>query len=750
MTAALAGIFLLSGAAALIYQVVWLRMLSLVFGVTVYAASAVLTSFMAGLALGSWLGGRRADRFSRPLRVFAFVEIGIALGALAIPFVLEAIAALYIRLQAAMPDALPLLTFARLACSAMVLLVPTALMGMSLPILARHATRSGGMAAARIAWLYAANTAGGIAGTVGAGFVLIGGIGLAATTWLAAALNGTAALAALLIDAFPSRALATAPAATVEPAAPARDPRAGRRILWLVFGAGFAGLALEVVWFRLLGLFLTATTYAFTTMLATVLLGIAVGSAIAARGVRRSADPIRSVVRIQIWTGVAVVLSMTALAYTYRLGWRTSGMIQACVVAMLPATTLMGATFPFAVAIRLGGARLDVGRALGGLYAVNVLGAVAGSLAGGFVFLPWLGSRASLVALAAFYVAAGLIFAAAAGLDRRRLFASTGAGVAAFLAAAATLPDVYAFVADRRYARERLIYRAEGVQTTAAVHLQPSGRRVLYLDGLHQANDSEDMVRVHAEIGHLPMVLHPAPARALVVGVGGGVTAGAVARHADTAVDVVELAASVVSAVPFFAHVNGGLLERPNVRLRIDDGRNFLRLAPRRYDVITADLIQPIHAGAGNLYSVEYFRLARQALAPGGLMMQWIGHREDAHYRLIMRTFLAAFPHATTWANGTLMIGSTAPLRLSRTAYDAKPLTAELRAALDLVGLSTFDALLARYTAGPDEMTRFAGSGPILTDDRPLLEFHRSLGAGSTAVDVSSLRGDVSRHLERR
>ena len=740
----LAGLFLLSGTAALVYQVAWLRMLSLVFGVTVYAASAVLTSFMGGLALGSWLGGRTADRARAPLRVFALLELGIAVSALAVPFALEAVSGLYIRAHGLVPDALVPLTVARFLCSGLILLVPTTLMGASLPLLARYVTDAGGSAATRIGWLYAMNTTGGIVGTVLAGFTLIGAIGVTATTRLAAALNIAVGLGALGLSAVRRTADRDVERTAEPPLAPA-PPRTV--ILFVVALAGFAGLALEVVWFRLLTLFLTATTYAFTTMLSTVLLGIALGSAIAAARVRWSPDPVRALAWIQIWTGVLVLLSMTALAHTFRMGWRTSGMIQACVVAMLPATILMGATFPFAVAIWLGNVRTDVGRRVGVLYALNVCGAVAGSLAGGFILLPWLGTRGSLLLLAAVYVAAGCLVAASGG-GRRRALRTALAGAAMFVGAAVSLPDIYASVLARRHgAGERLVFRAEGVQTTATVHYQASGRRLLFLDGLHQASDSAEMVRVHAEIGQLPMALHQDPRQALVVGVGGGVTAGAVAAHPETATDVVELAASVVSAVPYFAHVNGNLLQRPNVRMRVDDGRNFLRLTARRYDVITADLIQPIHAGAGNLYSIEYFTLARQALNDGGLMMQWVGQREATHYKLIMRTFLTAFPNATLWSNGTLMVGSVQPLRFSREAFERQLAVPDVRFAFALVGLDNFEALLARYTAGPDEMRRFVGDGPILTDDRPLLEFHRSLPAGGAPVDVSSLRGDVRRHV---
>jgi spermidine synthase len=270
---------------------------------------------------------------------------------------------------------------------------------------------------------------------------------------------------------------------------------------------------------------------------------------------------------------------------------------------------------------------------------------------------------------------------------------------------------------------------------------------VLYLDGLHQANDTEEMVRVHAEIGHLPMLLHPDPARSLVIGLGGGVTAGAVASHRTTT-DVVELARSVIAAAPFFSHVNGALLRRPTVRLRVDDGRTYLLLTSQQYDVVTADIIQPVHAGAGNLYSREYFRLASGVLRDGGLMLQWIGHRDDEHYRLIMRTFLDVFPHATLWSNGSLMVGSRTPLRIRRETVERQLADPGTRTALHRVGLDSYDALLARYTAGPDEMQAFLGTGPVLTDDRPLLEYHRSLDGSGKSVDVSSLRGDVARHLQ--
>jgi spermidine synthase len=292
-----------------------------------------------------------------------------------------------------------------------------------------------------------------------------------------------------------------------------------------------------------------------------------------------------------------------------------------------------------------------------------------------------------------------------------------------------------------------ILWREEGAQTTVSVHRRPGGELVMYLDGLHQANDSLEMVRVHRQIGLLALALHPHPRSALVIGLGGGGTAGAASRHAGVTLDIVELSEAVVRGSNWFRAVNHDVLRAPNARLHVDDGRNFLLLGRRRYDVITADIIQPAHAGAGSLYSAEYFRLGRAALQDGGLMLQWIGRREATPYKLIMRTFLSVFPHATLWADGSLMVGSVQPLRLSRAAFERKLADRATTVALQDIGLGSFDALLARYTAGPEEMRALVGAGEILTDDRPLVEYFKTLPAGEAAIDLGGVTGDARRHV---
>jgi spermidine synthase len=381
---------------------------------------------------------------------------------------------------------------------------------------------------------------------------------------------------------------------------------------------------------------------------------------------------------------------------------------------------------------------------IGALYSLNVAGAIAGSLLAGFVLLPRLGSVNALIVLAGLFVASGLWLS----VSRRRWLASV-AIVAAFVWLASDFPDPFKVAIDRRYA-DRLLefWRHEGAQTAVSVRASQY-QHVLYLDGLHQANDQPDMVRLHRAIGHLPMVLHGNPKDVLVVGMGGGATPGAVSQYPDARIQIVELAEGVRQAAQFFKHINYDLLAQPNVSVRIDDGRNFLALTERRFDVITADIIQPGHAGAGHVYSREYFSLVREAMNDDGVVLQWIGHRPRVEYTLIMRTFLEVFPEATLWYDANFMVGTRRPLAINPHALDrlrGNPIT---RAALDAVGLTGFDVLRSWYTAGAQEMRAFVGEGPILTDDRPLVEYHHWLPRPDEQppLDLSSLRGDVARHV---
>ena len=739
-------LFYVSGIAGLIYQVLWLRRLSLIFGVTVYAASTVLAAFMAGLAIGSALSSRVLRKGIAPLTAFGIAEILVGVTGLLSPILLDAASALYSALYRTGTDSLTVLTVARLVSSFTILAVPTAMMGITLPLLSAAVWTP-----SSIGLLYAVNTLGAMTGTLLSGLILIPAIGIQNAFLLAASLNVAVGVIAIWLNP-PEDEHEVLSETTSDPVVSGLSRIDWRLIGLVVAVSGFASLGLEIVWFRLMLQFVIATTEAFTAMLATVLGGIAVGGLIAAwilhptaqsprggdPGLRRDRNHAATLGLVQALTGIAAAGSMTFLLWTVERGWRTMALWPAVIIAILPPALCMGIGFPLALGIA--GARR-----VGLLYALNVAAAIVGSLAAGFILLPRLGSVTALVVLAGMFVVSGIWLALAAG---RRWIAAVAAAVA-FIYLANDFPDPFKIAINRRY-RDQLMefWRDEGPQTAVSVRASEF-QHVLYLDGLHQANDQPEMVKLHRAIGHLPMVLHGNPRDVLVVGMGGGATPGAVSQYPNARVQVVELSDGVRQAAQFFRHVNYELLTRPNVSVRIDDGRNFLSLTDRKFDVITADIIQPGHAGAGHVYSREYFTLVRNALKDDGVVLQWIGHRPHVEYTLIMRTFLDVFPEATLWYDANFMVGTKQPLRLNPGVLDRLRAVPETSAALQAVGLTGWPELRSWYTGSAAEMRAFVGDGPLLTDDRPLVEYHHWLPRPEEQppLDLSALKGDVMRHV---
>jgi spermidine synthase len=757
-------LFFVSGACGLVYQVLWLRLLGLVFGVTVYAASTVWASFMAGLGLGSVLGGRIADRAVRPLVWFGAAELLIGVTALGTPGALEGLREAYAALYPKLPLSLAAVTSARAAIAFAVLLPPAALMGMTLPLVVRSSLFTGGELGSRVGLLYGANTAGAIVGTLAAGAYLVPTLGISRTFLVAASTNLALGFSALAVAAAAGgvtggpgspRGLAMA-ASDCDPPVPDRV----RRLVLVVFAiSGFATLALEVVWFRVIVLIVGPTVYAFAGMLATVLLGIAVGSWLVTPLMRRNWNWVAVLAVVEILMSLAAVSSLATLNQVPRLQhWvdpyltailpaHFSFVLLASVPAILPTSLLMGVAFPIGLHLWAGGTPAALHRAasrIGLFYSLNVCGAILGSLAAGFVLLPQLGSRRALVAIATLMFAAGISLLLASAARRVSRLGGVVISTAAFTVLSWHVADPFDAFLAVRFPHDEIVWREEGVQATVSVHRRDGVTR-LHLEGNHQASDARGMVFVHRRIGHLPLAVHPNPRRVLVIGLGGGATAGAVSLHEGVDVDVVELSRSVVRASEYFRHVNYDLLRRPNVRVLVDDGRNYLMLTKWRYDVITADIIVPLYAGSNNVYSADYFRLVRRALNPGGMALQWVAGTEAA-YKTIMRTFLSVFPYTTLWADGSLMLGSLEPLRLRRADFTWKLQLEGRGEALAQLGVRSFEDLLGLYVAGPDELRRFVGSGPILTDDRPLVEYFLSLPR-DRGVDLSELRGDVRRHL---
>jgi len=761
---ALCLLFFFSGACALVYQVLWLRTLGWVFGVTVYAASAVWATFMAGLAVGSGVAGLVADRVRNPLRWFGATELLIGGTALVTPTVLSRLQQAYVAAYPSLAHSPAGLLGAHLAMAFVVLIVPTSLMGATLPLVIKASTFRTSTLGNQLGLLYASNAAGAIIGTVAAGLYLIPQRGIHGTFLTAAALNLFVGLSAIAMSLRPGGQAAVTPEAVrLKPDAtePADHLTAGRlKVVLAVFAiSGAVSLALEVVWFRVLTLFLRPTVYGFAVMLAMILVGISTGSFLVTPLLNRGLRSMAVLAGLELAIGIGIVLSLRPLVYLPTLSDRLTPLVASfmpeylgypiagALLAIFPVALLMGLAFPIGLHAWASARRQDehtAGR-VGLFYSLNVAGAIVGSIVAGFVMLPKHGSGTSLVMLGCLSFASGLALLTASALSRQARISSALVASALFAAAVWWSPDPFVQFVAQRYPGQSIIWQEEGVEATVVVHKNHRDELTMTINGNHQASTDESTAYVHRRIGHLPMAIHPGPRTALVIGLGGGATAGAVSINDGVEVDVVELAGSVVRGARFLESINYGVLSRPNVHLRVDDGRNFLMLTPRRYDVVTADVIHPIFAGSGNLYSVEYFRLMRRVLNPGGIVLQWVAGTE-AEYKTIARTFLSVFPGTTAWVGGGLLVGSVEPLRLRRSDFEWKLKMPGSRQGLHDLNVESFDALLAAFTAGPEELAAFVGPGDLLTDDRPQVEYFLSLPRDHD-VDLSPLKGDVRRFV---
>jgi spermidine synthase len=600
--------------------------------------------------------------------------------------------------------------------------------------------------------LYSANTFGAIAGTMIAGFWLIGGIGISASIVLAAAINGLVGAISIVLQRTLSLddGSATADVTSAATGDTRRPyPERVRTATLIAYGlSGVISFALEVAWTRMLGLVLDTSIYAFVTMLSMVLIGIAVGSALTTALVRRRINLPLAFALLELGIAIGGIWAIWAVSHLTDLreilssigGVRrltaTSANFNFVVAAVtiLPSTLLIGATFPIAARIYTAGLNRSSER-LGQIYAVNVFGAIFGSMLGGFVLLPALGTQASLLLLSVASLAVAAMLALSA--DWRTLpsrAALVGAGTAAFVVLWVAKPDLYAVLFSTRFPGSQVEWFREGIETTVSIVKDQETVRTLYTNSRGQANDEPGLVQYHRRIAHTPLLVKPHVSEALIVGLGAGHTAGSILQHEGTRVEVVELSDAIVEAAEQFAAVNYDALRNPNLSIRMGDGRNFLLTTERKYDLITTDTIQPLDAGSTNLYSAEYYRLALAALKPGGVMAQWIAPHDDYQYKTMLRTYLSVFPHVTLWLTADLVIGSREPIVLDLAETARRFESPRARAALLQGGFGGVDDIAGAFVATRDELEAFVGDGPVLSDDRPFIEYYRSLpGRGQNA-----------------
>jgi spermidine synthase len=625
--------------------------------------------------------------------------------------------------------------------------IPSTLIGATAPAMARLVSRWAGSIGVGFGRFYAVNTIGSVLGAALAGFVLIRVIGVNNTLLCAVAGNVIVVGIALLAsrfggepDALPPPAATSAPARPKTPA----DPRT-RFALVVAAVAGFVALAYEVAWVRLLAVFTLNSVYVFTMILTVYLAGLAVGSGVAARMLRRGFDPLRSLVLVQLALALFAPLTIGAVPLAVGVdimqthaseAWIFSvEYAMALAVALLPGV-LIGMTLPLLAGVFTLSVS-QAGTVVGRLYAWNAVGTIAGTVVTGLFLIPFLGLRGTLLGLAALNV---LIAAAADTLAGRRAtggYAVVPLGAGIFALLVAFVPGDVRFYRPSRAPDEMVVYYAEGPSATVHVTQEGLGEdayRTLYVDSKSVAGTYDQIVTDQKMLAHLPLLLHPSPERALTVGFGTGGTSYSMTLH-GIVVHCVEIEPRVPQAYRLFESENLGRVgpdhDRRSFRLILNDARAWLQVAPDPYDVIVTDITSIQYRDNGNLYTAEYFGLMGDRLQSGGLASAWvpISGITPEQLKLLIRTFLQIYPHASAWyminmpTDFVILIGGEERLNLDLADIARRMNRRSVQSDLDRIGLSDPYKLAACLLLAEEDLRQYAGTGPIHTDDRPVLDY---------------------------
>jgi len=761
-------LFFGSGCAALIYEIVWFQMLQLVIGSSAVSLGVLVGTYMGGMCLGSVVLPRIISAKRHPLRVYALLESGIGLLGILILFGMPEAARIYSAHVGSGLTGLLLRGLFAAAC----LLPPTILMGATLPAMARRieSTPHG------VSWLgffYGGNIAGAVFGCLLAGFYLLRVHDSAFATYIAAAINGAVALAAVALSVstrFEVRdGTPASDPARLDGLAKQAGPEAGvpRKFPWPVYVtialSGLTAIGAEVVWTRLLSLMLGGTVYAFSIILAVFLFGLGIGSGVGSALARKSLRP-------GIWLGWCQFLLTAAIFWTaYMLAkslpywpidpslttnaWLNFQLDMArCLWALLPATLLWGASFPLALAAAAARGQ-DPARLVGGIYAANTVGGILGGVGFSIVFIPWIGTQQSqrlLIGLAA--LAALLMFAAFAWQFLKK--ASTAAAVRGVLIFAALFffPVALAkhvakipgeLVAYGRFMPSRLgeaeiLYVGEGMNNSVAVSkIASTGVLNFHISGKIEASSEPQDMRLQRMLGFLPALVHPQPRSVLIVGCGAGVTAGTFT--VDPGIEKITICEMEPLVPPiaakFFEAENYGVVNGPRTKIIFDDARHYIFTTRDKFDIITSDPIHPWVKGSATLYTKEYFELVKSHLNPGGIVTQWVPlyESDSAVVKSEIATFFEAFPDGTIWSNDehgkgydVVLLGQVGETKIDLDAIQKRleqPDYADAAQSLNEVGFQSVFDLFGTYAGQARDLAPWLRDAEINRDRNLRLQY---------------------------
>jgi len=758
--------FFLSGLSSLIYEVLWMRMLILIFGSTTFAISTVLTAFMGGLALGSYCFGRFIDRARHPVLIYGGLEALIGLYALQVPIIFNGLIPFYQWIWLVFHPSFYLYSLIQFFLVGLVLIVPTAMMGATLPILSKfysHRTDRLGLA---VGTLYAINTLGGIMGTFFSGFFFLPLLGVRLTTYLAASLNLLIGIIVFfLVKQRGVKEEEDAPAKRVLAASDLEGEKISRGTHWMVliaFGlSGFASMVYEVTWSRILAMILDSSTYAFTTMLTTFLVGIAIGSYVMSRIIDRLHRPLVAFILLEGAIGGAAfggLYLFAELPYLFVVLYRNWGdsmnliflskFLLTFLVMFIP-TLLIGALFP--IVVKLYTTHLErVGRSIGEVYSLNTLGCILGSFGAGFIFVPMMGiQNAILIAIGLNFLLTFLLLWASPYRIPSVKCPLTLVLLAGILVLAFHIPPwrpalmssgVYMYVRfvqdlDRQqlfesYTKDAdpLLFYQEGYTATVSVHKSKTSENIyLKVNGKVEASTVGDMP-TQVLLSQIPMLFSKSQEDVLVIGLGSGVTVGSAATHPARRIKVVELEPAVVAASKYFEPVNHRVLSDPRVQVIAQDARNYLLVTPETFDVIISEPSNPWMAGVSNLFTREFLILGSRRLKEGGLFCQWLQLYKISpdNLRSILGTFNSVFPNILIFESleyDLFLLGSFEPLNIDIDFLNRRLSQPNVQADLERIGIKSARDILSHFLFGSQEIPLFSQGAPINTDDNALLEF---------------------------
>ncbi len=727
-------LFILSGICGLIYEVAWSKYLALFIGSTAWSHMIVLATYMGGLALGAFYLGGYSDKVSNQLKLYGLLEVGIGIYCLAYPFIIEIVGNLFIHTATSFGDGANkggILTL-KFLLSFITLILPTFLMGGTLPILTKFFTRRINDSGKDVAVLYYINSFGAVIGTGLAGFFLIRKYGVESTVWIAALVNIVIGLAAIVVSkSFRNIIPEKTSTANKEDTNPQIYSTTAIRIaIYTALASGFIAMLYELAWIRLLSNILGSTTYSFTVMLIAFISGIAIGSLIVSFMIKKIKNLVAFLALCQFGTAFSMILMLPLYERLPYFLTRLSAQIPNrpenfstfltyeflfCFLIMLVPTIFSGMSLP--VASRIANNDMKVlGKSIGGIFSINTIGSVAGTLITSLVLIPLLGIKSTLEIGVLLNGVLGLII-----LMKARVSSQLKMGFAITFVLFAVgykvfIPNwnqnflisgvfrtlytqgvpSYSELKKQQNEGQKILWHKEGINANVAIRESKFGdtiQKTLVINGKADASSVADL-NTQILLGQIPLMLVPNSGDALVIGLGSGITCGSVLRHPVKSLDVVEIASEVVECNHFFARENNNFMADPRVKIYIDDAITQLKTSSKKYDYIISEPSNPWIAGISNLYSVEFFNICKARLNPNGVLTQWF-HTYDVNndiFRLVLSTISSVFPHVSIWKASDadiIILASSNPLSIDFDAMELK--INQPKIAQDLSRIKIFD-----------------------------------------------------------